>query len=280
MSRTNLQITLGIILVIISSIAVLVYGFNENKRMEAEKLSATARSIEHGADLFDSQCSRCHGKQGLGIQGLCPPLNDRYFFDQRLKDVGWSGSQEDYIIATASSGRLASTRPQQYPGNGTPAMPSFSERYGGPLRDDQINDIAAFIMNWKSTAQLVQTTTAPAGQEVGTNIQAQLPKGDPTSGEKLAVANGCTACHIDNPTGPPWKPTADQPGIGDRAAQRINQAGYTGKASTADQYLFESIVNPSAFLVPNFADIMPKNFGTQLTAQQTADLIAYLLTIK
>jgi hypothetical protein len=31
-------------------------------------------------------------------------------------------------------------------------MPAWSEHYGGPLRDDQIQVIAAFIMNWEATA--------------------------------------------------------------------------------------------------------------------------------
>ena len=280
MSRTNLQITLGILMVIITSIVVVVYGIQENKNMEDNKLAADARAVEKGAELFDAQCSRCHGKQGLGITGFCPPLNDRYFFDQRLKDVNWSGSQEDYIIATASSGRQASTRPQLYPGQGTPAMPSFSQRYGGPLRDDEIKDIADFIMNWEPTAQLVQTGPAPAGQEVGTDINIQLPAGDAAAGEQLAVTKGCAACHIDAPTGPAWKPTAGEPGIGDRAATRLQDPGYFGKATTAQQYLLESIIDPEVFKVPGFTTAMPNNFGTLLTTQETADLIAYLLTLK
>ena len=42
MSRTNLQITLGIILVIISSIAVLIYGLNENSAHANREAGATA----------------------------------------------------------------------------------------------------------------------------------------------------------------------------------------------------------------------------------------------
>src|SRR5512137_1256753 len=130
MNRVNLQILLGALMVLATSVLVLVYGLNEQNRMAEAEQSQHARAIEQGATLFEAQCSRCHGTQGLGIPGLCPPLNDRYFFDQRLKDVGWSGALEDYIVATASSGRLASTRPQLYPGQGTPAMPSFSDQYG------------------------------------------------------------------------------------------------------------------------------------------------------
>jgi mono/diheme cytochrome c family protein len=280
MSRVQLEITLGILFVLISGTVFIAYGFNENNRMAQYAVEQHAQAIEVGASLFDTYCSPCHGKQGLGTPGLCPPLNDRYFFDQRLKDVGWSGSQEDYIIATASGGRLTSTRPDQFPGQGKPAMPSFSDRFGGPLRDDQIRYIADFIMNWESTAQLVQAAPTPAGPAVGTDITQSLPQGDPAAGQKLAETAGCVACHVTTTTGPAWNPSGDQPGIGTRATTRYTQSDYTGKATSPEQYLFESIVNPSVYLVPSYNNLMPPTFGTSLTLQDVADLIAYLETIK
>ena len=283
MTRVQIEISLGILLVMITSSLILVYGLNENNRMAELEDAQRARSIEVGAALFDAQCSRCHGKQGLGIPGVCPPLNDRHFFDDRLQEVGWSGTQEDYIVATASSGRLTSTRPELYNGTGSiPAMPSFSDQFGGPLREDQIRSIADYIMNWEPTAQLVEVAQpAGPGEAVGTDINVQLPEGDAAAGEALAQSQGCTACHIDAPTGPAWLPTADQPGIGDRAATRITEATYTGAASTPEQYLLESIVDPNVFVVNGFApNIMPPIYGDQLTSQNAADLIAYLLTLK
>jgi len=281
MNRVNIEIFLGTLLILASSILVVIYGLNEEKRMEETKMAVQARAIEQGAALFEQQCSRCHGTQGTGIPGLCPPLNDRYFFDQRLKDVGWSGGLEDYIVATASSGRLTSTRPETYPGQGTPAMPSFASEFGGPLRDDQIRNIAAFIMNWESTAELVEAPSAPSGPTVGANITKELPEGDATNGEALATSLGCTACHVAAPTGPAWPPAADQPGIGERAAARIDQADYTGSATTAEQYLFESIALPNVYVVSGYAEgLMPANYADTLTDQDMADLIAYLLSVK
>lgn len=280
MKRINLQILFGAFLVLATSVIVLFYGINEEERMASAAASQHGRAIEQGATLFDAQCSRCHGTQGTGIPGLCPPLNDRYFFDQRLADVGWSGTLEDYIVATASSGRLASTRPQLYPGQGTPAMPAFSDRFGGPMREDQIRMIAAYIMNWQETASVVEVPPTPAGPTVGTDITQSLPEGDVAQGEALATSLGCTACHIAAPTGPAWLPSAEEPGIGARAATRITQPDYTGSAETPEQYLLESIVAPEVYLVPNFADLMPRTYGSQLTEQDAAHLIAYLLSIK
>jgi mono/diheme cytochrome c family protein len=281
MSRTELQITLGLVFVLLISSILVWYGFGEEARMAEFNRQQKAQAIEVGADLFETYCSRCHGLQGLGIQGLCPPLNDRYFFDKRLKDVGWSGAQEDYIVATASGGRLASTRPNLYPGAGTPAMPSFSDRFGGPLRDDQIRSIAGYILNWQSTAKDVSAPPTPAGPPVGTDINVKLPTGDAKAGEALATSAACVACHVLAPTGPAWPAKDGQPGIATRAAERIKAPDYKGKATSAEQYLLESIINPSASLVSGFADgVMPKIYSTTMTAQDVANLIAYLQTLK
>lgn len=280
MNRVQVEIALGTLLILITSTFILVYGFNEEERMANTALAQRGRSIEVGAALYEQQCSRCHGTQGQGIPGLCPPLNDRYFFDQRVVDVSWSGTLEDYIVATASSGRLSSTRPALFPGQGTPAMPSFSEKYGGPLREDQIRAIADFVMNWQETATLVELPTLPTGETVGANITKELPAGDAKAGEELSVSLACTACHIAAPTGPAWAAGAE-PGIGTRAETRFTQPGYSGSAKSTEQYLFEAIAVPGAYLVSGFADgLMPNNYSTQLTDQQMADLIAYLLTFK
>ena len=98
MNRVNIEIFLGILMLVAASIIVLVYGINEEHRMEEAEAANRARAIEQGAALFEEQCSRCHGTQGEGIPGLCPPLNDRYFFDDRLEDVGWSGSLEQGTV--------------------------------------------------------------------------------------------------------------------------------------------------------------------------------------
>ncbi|MGW8249039.1 MAG: c-type cytochrome [Anaerolineales bacterium] len=281
MSRVNLEIALGVVLVAVTGIFIIIYGLREQQRMEEFAQHQQAQAIEVGAVLFSNNCSGCHGTQGEGVLGLCPPLNDRYFFDSRIKDVGWSGSLEDYIVATVSSGRLTSTRPEQYAGQGTPAMPAWSEDYGGPLREDQIRSIAAFIVNWEATAPDRGQEPVLAGPPVGTDITVELPEGDPVNGEALAASKACIGCHVSTTTGPAWPPSGSTPGIGERAETRYTEADYTGNATSAEQYLLEAIVQPNVFVVEGFPEnVMPGNFGQTLTAQDAADLIAYMLTIR
>jgi mono/diheme cytochrome c family protein len=161
-------------------------------------------------------------------------------------------------------------------------MPAWSERYGGPLREDQIRNIAAFVMNWQSAApDRGAQVAALAGPPVGTDIKLELPVGDAQRGEGLANTKGCTVCHVTTATGPAWLPKDGQPGIGDRSASRFSEADYKGQASSPEQYLLESIVQTDAYVVSGFQPgIMPANYGATLTAEEVADLIAYILTLK
>jgi len=137
---------------------------------------------------------------------------------------------------------------------------------------------------WTPTPQPGPTPTRGPGPD---ELFAQLPAGDPGVGEALAVSNGCTACHIAaqpgaSLIGPPWlaAQATDGKGIADHAAERFTAAGYTGRATSAGAYLYESIVNPNVYVVPPYApNLMPGTYST-LEPQQLADLIAYLSQLR
>jgi cytochrome c2 len=100
----------------------------------------------------------------------------------------------------------------------------------------------------------------------------KLPAGDPVKGKQLFMAiQPCHICHVDQSVGPAFPGKSPLATV---AATR--KSGYS-----TGLYLYESIVNPSAFVVQGFqSDVMPKDFGSKLSQQEQADLIAYLLTMK
>jgi cytochrome c2 len=121
-------------------------------------------------------------------------------------------------------------------------------------------------------------TPAPATEVPATSEPTEVAAaesastGDAAAGEEL-FKNGtipCTTCHYtDNPAslvGPSLQ------GIADRAGARV-----PGQDAVA--YLHESIVNPSAYVVPTFPDAMIQTFGTMYSEEQINDLVAYLLTL-
>ena len=269
MSRFNLEILLGTILVLLTGILLIIYGLNEETRMALAAEEQQAQAIEVGAALFQSNCSGCHGAKGEGIPGLCPPLNDANFFTNRLTDVGWAGSLEDYVVSSVSSGRVVSTRPDQFAGQGRPAMPAWAEEFGGPLRADQVDSLAAFVMNWEATA---------LGEVVIEGLPIPTPQpeeaSDPAArGQRVFLNAGCGGCHTiaglsSGTVGP------ELTDIGTMAATMV-------PGQSAEDYIRQSIVDPSAFVVEGFPDnVMPKNFTTTLSDEEIADLVAYLSSLQ
>jgi hypothetical protein len=163
-------------------------------------------------------------------------------------------------------------------------MPTWSEQFGGPLRVDQVESVVGFILNWEARALAGAEPTPVTGEFIGTDIRVALPPGDSEAGRALAEGTlGCAACHILAPVGPPWAATEEQPGIAERAGLRIGEDGYLGEATTAEEYIIESVVRPNAYVVAGYPDNpnpMPPNFGERITLQNMADLLAYMLTFR
>lgn len=117
------------------------------------------------------------------------------------------------------------------------------------------------------------TSSADASTDgLPAELAAQLATADPDNGEQLTVVYGCIACHSlqagQTTVGPSWH------NLGAVAATRV-------QGQSAEAYLYFSIVDPNAHLVEGFqAGLMPATYQDMLTAEQIADIIAYLLTLK
>ena len=101
------------------------------------------------------------------------------------------------------------------------------------------------------------------------DVAAALATADPAKGEQAALTRGCIGCHTLDPnatmTGPTWFH------IGDTAVSSV-------PGESPALYLHHSIINPTGFVVPNYLNnIMPATYGEQLSTQELADLISYLL---
>jgi mono/diheme cytochrome c family protein len=96
--------------------------------------------------------------------------------------------------------------------------------------------------------------------------QAAIPPGDPATGKTLFASQGCGGCHTYKPAGSGGKVGPD---LGHLAAdaKKANQG-------SLQQYTFDSIKNPSAYIVPGFQPVMP-DFAS-LGDKKIADLVAFL----
>ncbi len=299
-----LKIVYGILAVIISIAAISVQWWLEYPRMAAQTGNWDGRSIEKGAEIFANNCASCHGGDGKGLPGVAPALNSRYFFTERLTDIGYAGGIHDYVAGTVGAGR-----PSKAVRQWAQMMPNWGTRYGGPLRDDQIEHVTNFILNYEATAmqqswdpnsdnpdpwQAFQD--GPSRAEPGTithtvgtqGVAAVVPEqlageiitptvtadagGGTTdqSSAQLFVSMACAGCHLLGSigvgvTGP------DLNELPDVAGTRV--AG-----QDAETYVHESIVNPNAFAPEGYlANLMPANFDERMSEEQIQEMVTWLL---
>ncbi len=201
------------------TIAILVsfqiYIFREPARITAEKASDLSLAVNEGRTLYGTYCTACHGKDGEGDDG--PPLNDKQF----LKDTG------DLTIFSVISSGVPGTK-----------MPAWNQAHGGPLTDQEVDQLVAFIRSWEPKAP---------------DRRAEEQKGNPAKG-LVIFDSTCIICHGENGQG-----TERAPALNDPAKL----------AQFDDNWYSDTISNGRP------AQGMP-TWGTVLSPIQIRDLIALL----
>jgi mono/diheme cytochrome c family protein len=235
--------TLGFVLV---TALVLGIFLSEEKRMNAETKAQEGQSTARGAQLYDAYCAGCHGDRGQGIPGIYPPLNVEDMWSGR-EDIAFYGSLEDYVKLNIAAG---------HPGQ---RMPSWSEEYGGPLRDDQIYSLTQFVLNWQGPqppgVRQPGVEVAPTEPVVEATPEGPVEPaggGDPARGEEVFVQY-CASCHGPGAEGGALGPTLISADLGGQPDEFFQETITNGRAGTA----------------------MPP-WGGILSSQDIADVIAHV----
>ena len=105
-------------------------------------------------------------------------------------------------------------------------------------------------------------------------------------GERVfrSAAPACTACHSIAPGVNMAGPTLA--GLVARTSTLLAGGDYKGKATDVEGYIRESVLNPSAHVVPgamysaNGQSFMPNTYDKDLTPEQINQLVAYLTSLK
>jgi len=215
----------------------------------------------------------------------------------RLLQAGWAGDLRGFITTTLVHGRPGS----QDAWGGT-QMVAWSQRGGGPLRDDQIADIVSYILNWdkgdewttedlfavsqftKIKVDASMVSTGPAVAAIGTDTEAAVVAvtaltGDATRGQALYTGEArtevrarlaCSSCHLGGLQAPATEETWANV-LNVRLADPVNSG------QSPESYIINSIIHPNDYVVAPYASgVMPQNYSEQLSAQDLADIIAYL----
>ncbi len=141
----------------------------------------------------------------------------------------------------------------------------------------EVNAILDLALEFASLDELI------AAQSVGRDMQAILQEldemyGDPLAGQQLyngaqpalgGALLGCAGCHENVDSAPLTVRTWTR-------ANEMRLALPQFAEYDERRYLVESIILPSDYVVPDYDDVMPDFYASQLTTQQLADLVAYL----
>lgn len=279
----QIKIVIGTIAFMLTMIVFGYAALREPARLEEWAAASEARQIEQGAAVYHSNCASCHGENGraeecygpdgelTGCAGL--PLARAELLcltegtSPRMDERNWEGTLESFIGSTVAAGRSV---------NG---MPTWGAEYGGPLEAYQVENVTKFIVNWRTEAMCSLPTPTPVPWPATVGELANQVTPDPAAGQQLyEITYGCSACHgkLDDPGSNAVGPWAGD--FADVGATRVD--GYT-----AADYMYESILLPSAYIAPDCPtgpcagppSGMPANFGTRMSLQDMADVIAYLL---
>ena len=278
----QVKVAIGTIALMLTMVILGYSVLREPTRLEHFAAAELGRSIETGANLFKNNCANCHGVDGkseecydsasgelIGCQGL--PLNYQPLLcgdaTDRMIAMNWQGTKQAFIQSTIASGR---------PGT---VMPTWSDQFGGPMRPDQIRNLANFVLNWESEELCSGPVITFDWAENVEDFLAAFPDGDGANGKALFVTYGCSGCHGVPDEGVAAAVGPDLSAIAETGATRV-------EGQTAEQYVYHSILLPNDFIAPECPNgpcagppsAMPANFSLRMATnpQDMSDILAYL----
>lgn len=197
--------------------------------------------LVNGKQLFVERCGSCHVLDRAGTAGTVGPSLDAAFRAARRAGIG------EATIRGVVRDQIDSPLD-------TSQMPADL------VKGENARDVAAYV---------AQAAAVP-GEDEG-ELATVGPAGA-TEGDQIFTAAGCNACHTLADVGS----TSD---VGPSLDALAEVAGERTDLSPED-YVRQAILEPNAFVVEGFRpDVMPGNYGDQLTDEQVDTLVEYLLRV-
>ena len=112
----------GLVLTLLILVGFSFYWLGESTRLTHAAEEFANERVHRGRTIYTEQCGSCHGADGEG--GVGTALNDKNILKNTLDDIFFS------VIRSG----VPSTQ-----------MPAWSVDFGGPLTDEDIKDVVAFI---------------------------------------------------------------------------------------------------------------------------------------
>ena len=234
-----------------------------------------AALVTRGRNLYANLCFDCHGKDGKGDVGVGLPLNKPEFKYENLKDDPAKLKDAETLLSkTIERGR-------QKPAP-LISMPAWSNHEGGPLNDEQIRQLMAFIEfgkdeDWGDIVAIRRESDL----DPNPNPPKQVSLDPKAAGKALMLNNpqaACVSCHsIEAGKN---SPIAQAPNLADYGVKGpLNAELKALKASGDPDWLFKWVSNAPS-IKPGI--IMPpfnKAAGGQLDDTNLKNIVEYLMSL-
>jgi len=233
--------------------------------------------VTRGRNLYANLCFDCHGKEGKGDVGVGLPLNKPDFkYDNIKSDPAKLAATDSLLDLTIHRGR-----PKPPPAI---SMPAWANADGGPLNDEQIRQLIAFIEHGSDAdwGDVVTVRRELGLSDVPNPPKPQATSNDPVERGHQLTLTYCTTCHSFTPG--TNSPLPGAPNLGKYSTEGpFNAEQKAAKAAAApgsDDWMinWESHapkVKPG-IAMPSFAQAD----GGQLTPENITDIVAYLKSLK
>jgi len=181
------KVILGVSLAVVLLVTLIIYGIVDTNRGTSTALADRERAVEDGKHVYALYCIQCHGPQGEGCIG--PALN-RVAWRPEIagaKNPDYDDASHDFMKKVIVRGR-----PSNQPGV---QMPPWGISEGGPLNDEKIENVIAFIQygDWGQALENAPSATGleePLPAYAGFQDTAKIAQV-----KQLMLQKGCLNCH-------------------------------------------------------------------------------------
>lgn len=172
---------------IFGGILYFVVDANRAEQINSSQLEASALA---GQQLYGQYCSICHGPLGEGCIG--PAINRA---DWRDADHGGNKDTDlvashDLIVKTIHQGRQG-----VQPNPQIPNMPAWGQDNGGPLNDQQIEQLDAFLQYGDFQTTIYYIPSANLAGDLQIPPDGSMTVTDTRPIKQLMLSKGCLNCH-------------------------------------------------------------------------------------
>src|SRR2546421_1713780 len=169
--RTNAVEKTGygaLIMLAVVSLMIPIFWIMETNNEAVAKSEQHLTSVQRGAALYAQYCYTCHGTKGQGRSG--PKLNN---------NPAVNNFTDNDLLRVISGGIYDPANPT------SPLMPAWSERFGGPLTDNDIQYLFDLIRSADPAYQAKNGFTGDSAKngfpQVANDIQLNNPTGYQTA---------------------------------------------------------------------------------------------------